>query len=68
MYLCEETGEKRIHPFSPDLHFPLTVRLHHLPLCSMHNDVNKRLGKPMFDCSQADARWRDVCECISVSG
>jgi hypothetical protein len=24
----------------------------------MHNDVNKRLSKPQFDCRDVDKRWR----------
>ena len=28
-------------------------------LCRLHNDVNKRIGKPEFDCSKVDERWRD---------
>ncbi|XP_029913994.1 FAD-linked sulfhydryl oxidase ALR [Myripristis murdjan] len=28
-------------------------------LCRLHNDVNVRLGKPQFDCSRVDERWRD---------
>ncbi|CAH3037358.1 unnamed protein product [Porites lobata] len=28
-------------------------------MCHMHNDVNKRLGKPQFDCSKVDERWLD---------
>ncbi|GFP55108.1 hypothetical protein ACSS6W_003037 [Trichoderma asperelloides] len=27
-------------------------------LCRAHNDVNKKLGKPQFDCSRWDERWR----------
>ena len=27
-------------------------------MCEAHNHVNTRLGKPEFDCEQADARWR----------
>lgn len=26
--------------------------------CQMHNQVNKRIGKPLFDCSKVDERWR----------
>ena len=26
-------------------------------LCRAHNAVNARLGKPMFNCVRADARW-----------
>ncbi|KAM6155636.1 serine protease 33-like [Rhynchocyon petersi] len=28
-------------------------------LCHLHNEVNWKLGKPEFDCSQVDERWRD---------
>uniref|UniRef100_A0A452J051 Sulfhydryl oxidase n=1 Tax=Gopherus agassizii TaxID=38772 RepID=A0A452J051_9SAUR len=28
-------------------------------MCLLHNDVNKMLGKPEFDCSQMDERWRE---------
>lgn len=28
-------------------------------MCRLHNDVNNRLGKPQFDCSKVDERWRD---------
>ncbi|KOS17625.1 FAD-linked sulfhydryl oxidase ALR [Escovopsis weberi] len=27
-------------------------------LCAAHNDVNRKLGKPEFDCSRWDERWR----------
>lgn len=27
-------------------------------LCDAHNDVNKKLGKPLFDCSRWEERWR----------
>lgn len=27
-------------------------------LCDAHNDVNKKLGKPVFDCSKWEERWR----------
>ncbi|TLD17203.1 uncharacterized protein PgNI_01618 [Pyricularia grisea] len=27
-------------------------------LCNAHNDVNKKLGKPIFDCNLWDQRWR----------
>lgn len=26
--------------------------------CDIHNRVNERLGKPKFDCSKVDERWR----------
>jgi len=28
-------------------------------MCDVHNQVNKRLGKPEFDCNLVDQRWRD---------
>eukprot|EP00465_Bigelowiella_longifila_P007552 CAMPEP_0185261746 /NCGR_PEP_ID=MMETSP1359-20130426/10073_1 /TAXON_ID=552665 /ORGANISM="Bigelowiella longifila, Strain CCMP242" /LENGTH=189 /DNA_ID=CAMNT_0027848469 /DNA_START=125 /DNA_END=694 /DNA_ORIENTATION=+ len=28
-------------------------------LCEIHNEVNDRLGKPLFDCSKHRERWRD---------
>lgn len=27
--------------------------------CRIHNEVNAMLGKPLFDCSKVDERWRD---------
>lgn len=27
-------------------------------LCGAHNDVNRKLGKPEFDCSKWEERWR----------
>ncbi|ORZ35408.1 ERV/ALR sulfhydryl oxidase domain-containing protein [Catenaria anguillulae PL171] len=28
-------------------------------MCVMHNDVNRRLGKPEFDCSRVMERWKE---------
>lgn len=28
-------------------------------LCNIHNEVNERLGKKQFDCSQVLKRWKD---------
>lgn len=28
-------------------------------LCRIHNKVNVKLGKPKFDCSRVNERWRD---------
>lgn len=28
-------------------------------LCERHNEVNERLGKPLFDCQKTDERWKD---------
>lgn len=27
-------------------------------MCELHNEVNHRMGKPAFDCSTAQHRWR----------
>lgn len=27
--------------------------------CNAHNEVNKKLGKPIFDCDRVNERWRD---------
>ncbi|GAV01162.1 hypothetical protein RvY_11914 [Ramazzottius varieornatus] len=27
-------------------------------MCRMHNTVNKKLGKPLFDCRKVDERWK----------
>ncbi|XP_035209562.1 FAD-linked sulfhydryl oxidase ALR-like isoform X2 [Stegodyphus dumicola] len=26
-------------------------------MCQIHNNVNKKLGKPLFDCTSVDERW-----------
>ena len=26
-------------------------------MCDMHNVVNKKLGKPIFDCNKVEERW-----------
>ncbi len=31
-------------------------------MCEMHNRVNKKLGKPQFDCQLVDQRWKDGWE------
>lgn len=28
-------------------------------LCNIHNEVNKKLGKSLFDCKLVNQRWRD---------
>ncbi|XP_025190978.1 FAD-linked sulfhydryl oxidase ALR-like [Melanaphis sacchari] len=28
-------------------------------LCQIHNHVNQKLGKPIFDCNRVNERWRD---------
>ena len=33
-------------------------------LCWLHNTVNERLGKPLFQCNNLDQRWGDETSCI----
>lgn len=28
-------------------------------LCRLHNKINVKVGKPVFDCSKVNERWRD---------
>lgn len=28
-------------------------------LCWIHNQINKKIGKPIFDCQRVNERWRD---------
>lgn len=56
---CEECAEDlriRLKTDQPD-----TSSRHNLSqwLCRLHNGINVRLGKPEFDCSRVDERWRD---------
>uniref|UniRef100_A0A3Q2GZW8 Sulfhydryl oxidase n=1 Tax=Equus caballus TaxID=9796 RepID=A0A3Q2GZW8_HORSE len=58
-YPCEECAEdirKRIRRNQPDTR---TRACFTQWLCRLHNEVNRKLGKPDFDCSQVDERWRD---------
>lgn len=34
------------------------------PYCRMHNEVNSRLNKPLFDCSRVDERWLNVSRIV----
>ncbi|XP_033998685.1 LOW QUALITY PROTEIN: FAD-linked sulfhydryl oxidase ALR [Trematomus bernacchii] len=56
---CEECAEDlrgRLKTNQPD-----TKSRHALSqwFCNIHNGVNVRLGKPEFDCSRVDERWKD---------
>ncbi|XP_058142633.1 FAD-linked sulfhydryl oxidase ALR isoform X2 [Dasypus novemcinctus] len=58
-YPCSECAEdirKRIFRNQPDTS---TRACFTQWLCHLHNEVNRKLGKPDFDCSQVDERWRD---------
>ncbi|XP_048349457.1 FAD-linked sulfhydryl oxidase ALR [Sphaerodactylus townsendi] len=53
---CAEDATDRIQRNHPD-----TSSRRNLTqwFCRLHNEVNKKLGKPEFDCSLVDERWRD---------
>ncbi|XP_054462908.1 FAD-linked sulfhydryl oxidase ALR [Anoplopoma fimbria] len=53
---CAEDLRGRLKANQPD-----TRNRHSLSqwLCHIHNDINVRLGKPEFDCSRVDERWKD---------
>ncbi|XP_014395496.1 PREDICTED: FAD-linked sulfhydryl oxidase ALR [Myotis brandtii] len=58
-YPCEECAEdirKRIYRNQPDTRTRASFTQW---LCRLHNEVNRKLGKPDFDCSKVDERWRD---------
>ncbi|KAI9216827.1 FAD dependent sulfhydryl oxidase [Blastocladiella britannica] len=37
-------------------------------MCVMHNDVNRRLGKPEFDCSRVLERWKESMDRARCGG
>uniref|UniRef100_A0A672RTD2 Sulfhydryl oxidase n=1 Tax=Sinocyclocheilus grahami TaxID=75366 RepID=A0A672RTD2_SINGR len=53
---CAEDLRSRLKTNQPD-----ASSRHNLSqwLCRLHNDINIRLGKPEYDCSKVDERWRD---------
>ncbi|KAM4632140.1 FAD-linked sulfhydryl oxidase ALR [Discoglossus pictus] len=58
-YPCDECADdlrERLKSKQPD-----TSSRHNFSqwMCLIHNDVNRKLGKPEFDCSKVDERWRD---------
>lgn len=53
---CAEHFRERINVRPPDT---ATRTRFGRWMCEMHNDVNRRTGKAVFDCSKVDERWRD---------
>ncbi|KAF5831263.1 ERV/ALR sulfhydryl oxidase domain-containing protein [Dunaliella salina] len=53
---CRAHFQSEVDPNPPDTSSNSSLSLW---LCDMHNKVNERLGKPLFDCSKALQRWRD---------
>jgi FAD-linked sulfhydryl oxidase len=53
-YCAEDLREQvKLHPPVLDSNVALSDWF-----CQIHNNVNRRLGKPLFDCSQVLQRWR----------
>ncbi|XP_033630702.1 FAD-linked sulfhydryl oxidase ALR-like isoform X1 [Asterias rubens] len=54
--VCAEDLREKLKTNQPD-----TSSRHRLSqwFCQLHNDVSRRIGKPEFDCSRVDERWRD---------
>lgn len=58
-YPCGSCGEHMLQDMDrnpPDLKGQSSFSLW---MCHMHNRVNQRLGKSIFDCSKVDERWKD---------
>ncbi|CAG0886003.1 unnamed protein product [Darwinula stevensoni] len=36
-------------------------------MCERHNKVNEKLGKPLFDCSKVDERWRNGWQAFVIN-
>ncbi|XP_070704167.1 FAD-linked sulfhydryl oxidase ALR [Pempheris klunzingeri] len=53
---CAEDLRGRLKTNQPDTRSRHTLSQW---LCHIHNDINLRLGKPEFDCSRVDERWKD---------
>ncbi|XP_071943815.1 FAD-linked sulfhydryl oxidase ALR-like [Antedon mediterranea] len=53
---CAEDLRENLKNNEPD-----TTNQHRLSqwFCRLHNDVNRRIGKPKFDCSKVNERWLD---------
>uniref|UniRef100_A0A914XBT9 Sulfhydryl oxidase n=1 Tax=Plectus sambesii TaxID=2011161 RepID=A0A914XBT9_9BILA len=59
MYPCEYCAKDLRQDLAKD---PPDTKNHSafsLWMCKLHNRVNEKLGKPTFDCSKVDERWRD---------
>lgn len=54
--ICAEDLRQQLKVMPPE-----TNSQHQLSqwLCKIHNEVNKKLGKPEFDCNLVNERWKD---------
>ncbi|XP_046855334.1 FAD-linked sulfhydryl oxidase ALR-like [Xenia sp. Carnegie-2017] len=53
---CAQDLRERLHKSPPVTSSRLELSQW---LCQIHNEINKKLGKDVFDCSRVDERWRD---------
>ncbi|XP_065340613.1 FAD-linked sulfhydryl oxidase ALR [Cloeon dipterum] len=54
--ICAEDLQKDLKSTPPDVSSQSAFSLW---MCKLHNRVNAKLGKPIFDCSKVNERWRD---------
>ncbi|XP_024226325.1 FAD-linked sulfhydryl oxidase ALR [Bombus impatiens] len=55
-YVCAEDLQEQLKKTPPQTNSQSQLSQW---LCMIHNEVNKKLGKPEFDCKLVDQRWRD---------
>ncbi|XP_034180809.2 evr1_Alr domain-containing protein Alr [Osmia lignaria lignaria] len=55
-YVCAEDLQEQIKQYPPQTDSQEKLSQW---LCNIHNGVNKRLGKPLFDCKLVNQRWKD---------
>ncbi|XP_076659322.1 evr1_Alr domain-containing protein Alr [Halictus rubicundus] len=55
-YVCAEDLREQLKESPPQTDSQKTLSRW---LCDVHNEVNKKIGKPKFDCNFVDQRWRD---------
>ncbi|KAL0270981.1 UNVERIFIED_CONTAM: hypothetical protein PYX00_008234 [Menopon gallinae] len=53
---CAEDLQRQIQRFPPKTESRQELSQW---LCRVHNRINLRLGKPQFDCTRVDERWKD---------
>lgn len=62
LYPCRDCAEDLARDLVEEP--PLVTSSHDFSqwLCRLHNKVNLKIGKPLFDCSRVFERWRDGWE------
>lgn len=53
---CAEDLQKDLKTLKPDVSSQRGLSQY---FCQLHNRVNKKLDKPLFDCDAVDHRWLD---------